>query len=157
MKRRVWDRSLNSVTGRWAQARYLYKPTTHSRAKLTCDLRTFTAAARRRHTCPHARAPPLSLPAFLSRAGRRPSGLNGCHCHRRHPPPTAEPRAGSVPAIRRRCNPVPRPAGAARPGGDRREGICPGSGGGFLRWWRRGAEGPHGAALQCPHHRLHQR
>jgi hypothetical protein len=118
-------------------------------------------------TCAHSQPPAphvpartgatyLSLPAFLSRAGRRPC-LNGCNCHRRRPPPAAGPRARSVPAIRRRSNPAPRPAGAARPGGDRREGTCPGSGGGFFRWWRRGAEGPHGAALQCPHHRLHQR
>jgi len=49
MKRRVWDRSLNSVTGRWALARYLYKPNPRSRAqRYTCDLRAFTAAGATR-------------------------------------------------------------------------------------------------------------
>jgi hypothetical protein len=134
---------------------YLYKPNSRSRPQLTltCDLRAFTAAGATRARAPGA----TSLPSTSLPLPGQAAPLNGRHLHRRRPPPAAGPRARSVPAGRRCCNPASKPAGAARPSSDRREGTCPGSGRDFLRWWRRGAEGPHGAALQCPHHRLYER
>jgi hypothetical protein len=62
-----WDRNLNYVTGRWALSRYLYKPNPRSRAKLTCDLRAFTAAGATRARA-HGRH--LSLPSSLPLPGR---------------------------------------------------------------------------------------
>ncbi|KAM3295093.1 hypothetical protein ACQJBY_037761 [Aegilops geniculata] len=113
---------------------------------------------RAEHRSAHTRRPPARS---LARPGAS-SGIPDGHRRRLAPAPGRRPRGpGAVPRTTLRRSLLPGPPVAARAGG---EGPAPGTrgvvpGGGPLRRRRRrtAAEGAHGASLQRPHHRFHQR